>query len=211
MAQEFDRNKLLDIPRHDEPEASDKLQQVLVRLVERLSVPEPEPSEIPGCQEAISHPDTDAVVLAVQTNGRERGVSESPLRVSVFPQDSIHRRRRTYVFRSDGTVSIEAKRDRRHELSPGPDSITQETVEGWPEGVRHLLRYVVGVLRDSARWETELAENLEIQAAIDGSSGYERGRRDGAAGLDPKENSLGYLMGHVEGRDYYILKNPANR
>lgn len=212
MAQAYDWQAALKIPEHDEPEADKKLQAAMEQAVERLRHPwalRPAPVLFIA---RVVHPDSDAEIMSFPTNLRSWDRYNVPLRVEVFPQDTVRRRRRTYLFKHDGMVIVERQRDVYGERSEGPETVEAERLQGWPQGVRHLFRHMAEVMRASARWELELAESLEVMAFEDGDvSRYERGKRDGGAGLSPTDATLAYLKGYAEGREQFILNNPAMR
>lgn len=203
MEDAYEWQKPLEIPRHDEPEAGKKLQTVMEQAVGRLRFPDPLPPGNVRLMETVDHPDTGSSILAFLAQGASRAIYDVPLRVDIFPRDAIRRRKRAYVFHPDGFVIVEAERDGYRMHSDGLDSVEVGRIQGWPEAVRHMFLYIAQVLRDSVRWEIQLAESLEVLAprgarSIGGDAdrfAFARGKLAGEAGLDAAEIGEAYLRG----------------
>ncbi|MBI5654322.1 hypothetical protein HZC53_01550 [Candidatus Uhrbacteria bacterium] len=215
----YDWQKPLEIPRHDEPEAEKRLQTAMEQAVRRSGMPMAVKALSFKLMDAVQHPDTDAMIFGFLSEGRSQGTYGVPLRVEVFPQDSIRRRRRAFIFQLDGAVCVVAERNPYHEDSPGHDMVEIERIQGWPEGVRHMCIYVAKTLRASSAWELKMAEELEVLAPLGTRSGFRgpdkyafiRGKLAGEEGLEAIETDEAYLRGHKEGRTIFILSHPAMR
>ncbi|MFA5186163.1 MAG: hypothetical protein WC551_06760 [Patescibacteria group bacterium] len=215
----YDWQKPLEIPRHDEPEAEKKLQTAMEQAVRKFGMPVAVKALSFKLMNTVQHPDTDAMIFGFLSEGRSQGTYGVPLRVEVFPQDSIRRRRRVYIFWLDGRVIVEAECDEYHALSSGPDLVEVERVQGWPEAVRHMFTYIAQILRASAAWELKLAEDLEVLAPRGkrlgtigpDKSAFARGKLAGEAGLEAVETDEAYLRGHKEGRTIFVMNHPAMR
>ena len=158
----YEWHKPVAVPRHDELDAGKKLIDYLIKVVQDLGSPEPEPP-CKGMRIAwsITHPDLAACLLHFLIF-RDIGTNEVPVMVEVLPPDTARQRGRVYSFRADGTVCVDnpqAERAAATELKP-----KEEWLLSWPEGVRHMFLHLALALRQSADWETRLAENLEIMA-----------------------------------------------
>jgi len=159
----YDWQKPLQIPQYDEPNAGKRLNETLCEVFEKLRFPEPESKGISvRLAWAMTHPDfgTQIAWLPIWDFNMTSICEESVLVVHVCHAKSPRLRSRTYAFKQDGKVVINYP----HAKDPDHDQElpSEEHIQGWPQGVRHMLKYVAQVLRQSASWEISLAENLEV-------------------------------------------------
>ncbi len=144
----FEWHEPIKVPRHDEPDALRRLESILAQLFDSL-----------GC---LSHPDFNCPLVTIWSHD---GLTGRCLRVGLFLKGAVRHRYRQYCisFSPDGSVEIVTEHDDKNDVSSAGRKQNQK-VQGWPQGVRHMLQYMAQVLRASASWEISLAENLEVLA-----------------------------------------------
>jgi hypothetical protein len=149
----------IQFPQHTDSYAKTRLLKVLYEVRQAFGVPD---DKVTIRCEQLPHPDFECPLMCIYPEGKD---AVGPLWVTLFPRDTIHRRRRTYTFLVDGKVKISDERESRHVHSAGPDDKELEVIDGWPQGTRHLIQYLVQVFRESASWEQAVAKNLEALVA----------------------------------------------
>ena len=177
----YEWQKPLDIPRHSDPKAPSKLLLAMKDAAARLRSPVQQPACM-DFMDGVRHPDMNGDIISFTSRGSQT-IHGAPLRVDVFPRDTFRGRHRAYTFHLDGRVVVEAERNPYRESAAGPDLKEDGRIQGWPEGVSHMFRYIAQTLRASADWEIQTAENLEI--------------------MDPE--------GESRASDLELLKHPAMR
>ncbi|MFA4954645.1 MAG: hypothetical protein WC641_05005 [Patescibacteria group bacterium] len=149
----------IQFPQHTDPYAKTSLLKVLEEVRQAFGSPV---DKVTIWCEQLPHPDFECPLMCIYPCGM---TIVGPLSVTLFPRDTIRRRRRTYAFQIDGKVKISDERESRHVHSAGPDDKELEVVDDWPQGTRHLIRYLAQVFKESASWEQTVAKNLEALVA----------------------------------------------
>ncbi|MFA4954646.1 MAG: hypothetical protein WC641_05010 [Patescibacteria group bacterium] len=141
----------MDIPRHDESDAAEKLVAGLTKLVDSICPYEHSPDSA-RMGVAFENPKSNACYLFYSRMG-DPAVYNVALHVSVMPLRATNRLRfseNVYEFEFDGTVVVyDEVRTKLEELA------------SWQDGMKHLLQSLAERLKESAAWEMQTTARLE--------------------------------------------------